>query len=97
MPWGEVYAGATLVDTYLAELATHSWDLATATGQTLTDDHLAVTALQAARAMLRPEHRNMLAEGSPFGSEIEPPDASAWERLAAFIGRHPRRGPSTAQ
>jgi hypothetical protein len=28
MPWGEEYTGATLVDMYLAELATHAWDLA---------------------------------------------------------------------
>jgi hypothetical protein len=28
MPWGEEYAGATLVDMYLAELAAHAWDLA---------------------------------------------------------------------
>ena len=33
MPWGEEYTGATLVDMYLAELAAHAWDLASATGQ----------------------------------------------------------------
>ncbi len=33
MPWGEEYTGATVVDMYLVELATHAWDLARATGQ----------------------------------------------------------------
>jgi uncharacterized protein (TIGR03086 family) len=90
MPWGEVYTGAILVDTYLAELATHSWDLAMATGQTLGDDALAEAALDAARAMLRPDYRNMIEDGSPFGPEIDPPPhATAWERLAAFMGRGP--------
>src|ERR1700686_4248296 len=27
MPWGEEYTGGTLVDMYVAELATHAWDL----------------------------------------------------------------------
>ena len=31
MPWGEEYTGASLVDMYLAELAAHVRDLATAT------------------------------------------------------------------
>ena len=33
MPWGEEYTGAALVNFYLAELTTHTWDLAAATGQ----------------------------------------------------------------
>ena len=33
MPWGEKYTGATVVEMYLAELAAHAWDLASATGQ----------------------------------------------------------------
>ncbi len=90
MPWGEAVEGAELVDTYLAELATHCWDLATATNQTLEDDDLAETALRAARASLRPDYRNMTEDGSPYGSEIQPPpDATAWDRLAAFMGRSP--------
>jgi uncharacterized protein (TIGR03086 family) len=90
MPWGEAYTGETLVDMYVAELTTHIWDLAVAMGQTLGDDDLAVTALEAARAMLRPDYRTMSGDGSPYGSEIEPPpDATAWERLAAFMGRAP--------
>ena len=92
MPWGEEYAGATLVHMYLAELAVHAWDLARATGQIdELDPALAVTALEGARAMIKPEYRDMVAPGSPYGEEVPPPpDADDWERLAAFMGRDPR-------
>jgi uncharacterized protein (TIGR03086 family) len=88
MPWGETYTGSTLVDMYLAELATHAWDLADATGLELPEKDLAGTALLAARAMLRPEYRNTMGKGNPFGSELAPtPGATPWECLAAFMGR----------
>jgi uncharacterized protein (TIGR03086 family) len=92
MPWGEEYTGTTLVDMYLAELATHSWDLASATGQIdRLDPSLAVAALEGARAWIKPRYRNMVAPGAPFGTEIDPPPgADDWERLAAFMGRDPR-------
>lgn len=92
MPWGETYAGSTLVDVYLAELTTHTWDLAAATGQLdRLDSDLAATALVAARSMLKPEYRNQLAEESPFGAEVQAPaDATPWELLASFMGRRPR-------
>jgi uncharacterized protein (TIGR03086 family) len=92
MPWGEEYPGATLVNMYLAELAAHAWDLALATGQLdRLDPSLAVSALDGARAMIKPEYRDMVATGSPFGAEVSPPpDADDWERLAAFMGRDPR-------
>ncbi|MHB8448894.1 MAG: TIGR03086 family metal-binding protein [Mycobacteriales bacterium] len=95
MPWGETYIGSTLVDMYLAELATHTWDLAAATGQLdRLDSDLAVTALDAARSMLKPEYRNQLAEGSPFGTEVQAPaGATPWECLAAFMGRQPQPTP----
>jgi len=90
MPWGETYTGSTLVDMYLAELATHAWDLADATGQELSADDLAGTALAGARAMLRPEYRNTMGKGNPYGSELTPPaGATPWEGLAAFMGRSP--------
>ena len=92
MPWGEEYTGATLLDMYVAELATHAWDLARATGQ--LDDlnpSLAVPALDGARAMIKPEYRDLVEPGSPFGAEVLPPPGSDdWERLAAFMGRDPR-------
>jgi uncharacterized protein (TIGR03086 family) len=97
MPWGEEYSGATLVNMYLAELAAHAWDLAFATGQLdKLDPSLAVPALDGARAMIKPEYRDMVAPGAPFGPEIAPPsDASHWERLAAFMGRDPRQRADT--
>ncbi len=92
LPWGEVYRGATVVDMYLAELATHTWDLAAASGQLARlDADLAGVTLDGARAMLKPEYRDLLAVGSPYGQERPAPDdATDWERLAAFLGRQPR-------
>jgi uncharacterized protein (TIGR03086 family) len=92
MPWGETYTGATLVNMYLTELAAHTWDLAVATGQLeRLDPGLAAPALDAARAMLKPEYRDMIGKGNPFGGEVTaPPDATDWERFAAYMGRTPR-------
>jgi uncharacterized protein (TIGR03083 family) len=92
MPWGEEFTGAFLVDMYLAELAAHTWDLARATGQIAElDSSLAVTALEGARATIKPEYRDMVEPGTPFGEEVPPPPgADEWERFAAFMGRDPR-------
>lgn len=92
MPWGEEYTGATLVDMYLAELAAHAWDLARATGHLARlDPSLAKPALDGARAMIKPQYRDMVEPGAPFGAEMpSPPGADDWERLAAFMGRDPR-------
>jgi uncharacterized protein (TIGR03086 family) len=92
MPWGEEYTGATLVDMYVAELAVHAWDLARATGQIgKLDPSLALPALEGARATIKPQYRNMVEPGAPFGAEFYPaPGADDWERLAAFMGRDPR-------
>ena len=92
MPWGEEYAAATLVDMYVAELAAHAWDLARATGHLdRLDSSLALPALDGARAMIKPQYRNMVEPGAPFGAEVPPPPgADDWERLAAFMGRDPR-------
>jgi uncharacterized protein (TIGR03086 family) len=92
MPWGAEYAGATLVDMYVAELAAHAWDLAVATGQVdRLDGCLAVPALEGAQAWIKPEYRNLVAPGSPFGSEVDvASDASDWDRFVAFMGRDPR-------
>jgi len=89
MPWGETYTGSTLVDMYLAELVAHTWDLAAATNQTPgCDQYLATAALVGAQAMLRPEYRDMMGVGNPFGAEQPTPDgATDLERFAAFMGR----------
>ena len=91
MPWGEMYTGATLVDMYLAELAAHAWDLARATGQIAKLDlSLALPALEGARAMIKPQYRDMVEPGAPFGPEVKPrADADDWEHLVAFMGRDP--------
>ena len=93
MPWGETYTGATLVDLHVTELAAHTWDLAASTGQLdRLDPGLAPSALQAARAMLKPGYRNSNSAGNPYGAEVEaPPDATDWERFAAFMGRQPHK------
>jgi uncharacterized protein (TIGR03086 family) len=80
------------VDQAIAEIAVHTWDLATATGQPTGDDALdpevAETALTLMRGALRPEFRGTEAEGKAFASEKHAPaDASAYTRLAAFAGR----------
>ena len=95
MPWGEEYTGTALVDMYLAELAGHAWDLARATGQLdKLDPSLARPAIEGARAMIKPQYRDMVGPGSPFGAEISPgPGAEDWARLAAFMGRDPRTTP----
>jgi uncharacterized protein (TIGR03086 family) len=92
LPWGEEYTGATLVDMYLAELATHAWDLARATGQIdALDPSVAAPALEGARTMIKPEYRDLVESGSPYGAEVPPPPgADDWDRLAAFMGRDPR-------
>jgi uncharacterized protein (TIGR03086 family) len=78
---GQVLAGINLLDT-----ATHTWDLATATGQdaTLPDD-VAVAALDASRAIVSAEIRP-----GRFGAEVScDPAADATARLVAFLGRTP--------
>jgi uncharacterized protein (TIGR03086 family) len=91
MPWGETYTGEFLVDMYLAELAAHAWDLAAATGQLdQLDSDLPVPALEGAHSMLKPEYRDLMGQGNPFGAEIAPPaGATTWDRFAAFMGRVP--------
>ncbi|MGA7834793.1 MAG: TIGR03086 family metal-binding protein [Acidimicrobiales bacterium] len=91
MPGGETYPGSALAGVYLVEIATHAWDLAFATNTiNLLDQELGEDALACAKATIRDDYRN--AEGNPFGPVVEPPaEATSWERLAAFMGRSPRR------
>jgi uncharacterized protein (TIGR03086 family) len=75
----------------IAELAVHSWDLATATGQRVRFPAEACeAALVWARTALRPQYRGDEASGKAFGPQVQiPNDAVAEDRLAAFFGRHP--------
>jgi uncharacterized protein (TIGR03086 family) len=78
---GHVLAGINLLDT-----ATHTWDLATATGQpaALPDD-VATAALEASRTIVSPEIRT-----GRFGPELPASDgATPTEALVAFLGRTP--------
>ena len=78
---GRVLAGINLLDT-----ATHSWDLATATGQPATlPEEVATAAMEASRATISPEIRP-----GRFGPEVDAPSgASATDELVAFLGRTP--------
>ena len=78
---GRVLAGINLLDT-----ATHTWDLATATGQrSALPDDVARAALEASLATITPEIRP-----GRFGPEIAvPADATPTDRLVAFLGRTP--------
>jgi uncharacterized protein (TIGR03086 family) len=78
---GRVLASINLLDT-----ATHSWDLAVATGQPadLPDD-VATAALQASEMIVTPELRP-----GRFGPEVGAPGTGGpTERLVAFLGRTP--------
>lgn len=69
----------------VAELAVHTWDLATAIGVAVAtlDPEVAETGLEFMRATMRPEQR-----APAFGPEQPaPPDAGPYTRLAAFAGR----------
>jgi uncharacterized protein (TIGR03086 family) len=78
---GRMLAGINLLDT-----ATHSWDLARATGQPAAlPDGVAIAALEASRATISPEIRQ-----GRFGPEVVvPDDADPTDRLVAFLGRTP--------
>lgn len=72
----------------LAELAVHSWDLATATGQPVDslDPEVAMVGLDFMRASLTPENRSRAFRPE----QPAPEDAGAYERIAAFAGRRTR-------
>ncbi|MFJ6616162.1 TIGR03086 family metal-binding protein [Kitasatospora sp. NPDC091335] len=84
-PWGEV-PGAAAVGGYLMEVATHSWDIATALGNGFAlDDDLARAALAVARSVMPAGQR---PPGAPFGdARPAPEDADAQTELAAWLGR----------
>ena len=76
---GEMYASINVLDTLA-----HAWDLAIATDQDATiDDDLATFTLGLCEQIIRPEIR-----GGRFDDAVPTsPDASATERLVAFLGR----------
>lgn len=79
-------AGQPGPDWQTAELAVHSYDLATALGQPTDelDVDVAERGLAFMRANLKPEMRS-----TAFGPEQPAPSgADAYQRIAAFAGRH---------
>ena len=78
---GQVLAGINLLDT-----ATHTWDVAIATGQPAElPDAVAEAALEASHTIVSAELR-----AGRFGPEVAAPKgAAATERLVAFLGRTP--------
>ena len=71
-----------------AELGVHTWDLVQALGRSVPlDDEVAERGLAFMQQGLTSDNR-----GEAFGPEVEAPEgAGAYERLAAFAGRNPRR------
>ena len=76
-----------MLNMLLMEYIGHSWDLSRACALSWEhDEGDAVIALEAARMIVQPEHR----QSSMFGPEVEVgPDASALDKLAGFVGRDP--------
>jgi uncharacterized protein (TIGR03086 family) len=84
MPFGEV-PGAAGAGFATLELFQHGWDVARASGQQIDFD-TDVTEVAAATAQFMPAEQVRVA--GVFGAESScPPDASAEDRLAAFLGR----------
>ena len=87
-PFGHV-PGQLFIGIRPADVLTHAWDLAVATGQsTDLDPELATEQLAAVRAVVGPQFRGPgkpFAEEQPCSSERAPAD-----QLAAFLGRKVR-------
>ncbi len=77
---------ANVTDINLLDTATHTWDLATATGQpSALPDDVAVAALEASLATITPEIRR-----GRFDPEVAAPaGATPTDLLVAFLGRTP--------
>ncbi|QKV79467.1 TIGR03086 family metal-binding protein [Amycolatopsis sp. Hca4] len=89
-PLGEV-PGVFLVHMRVNEYLAHGWDIADATGQPRDlAPELAARALEQWRSRFGTAPRQA---GGPFGPEVEPEgEATAADRLAAFLGRKAVRG-----
>ena len=88
LPWAEM-PGRVALPIYTSEVTTHTWDLATATGQTPMWDDEVVAVSRAAMAAALPAE--MRVEGVPFGAVVPvSADASPIEHLVAWVGRNPR-------
>lgn len=86
MPWGDV-PGAALVNFMSIEQIAHGWDLARATTQQSPfDDKLVEIALGLAH---RYDDDSIRVPGMFAPAVAVPDEAPVFDRLAAFLGRHP--------
>jgi uncharacterized protein (TIGR03086 family) len=87
LPWAEL-PGSAQLGGYTNEVAVHTWDLATATGQRpVWDDQMVAVAFSAITQMLPDEHRpdvGVFDDAVAVGD-----DAAPIERLVAWNGRQP--------
>jgi uncharacterized protein (TIGR03086 family) len=92
LPFGTL-PGAAALATYTGEVSTHTWDLATATGQRPAwDDEVLARALPAIHAKLPADGRG---PGIPFGPVVPvAEDAPLIDRLVAWQGRDPSWTPA---
>jgi uncharacterized protein (TIGR03086 family) len=87
LPFG-TKPGRVALAVYTAEVTTHTWDLAVATGRTVVwDDEVVLAALAAVRELLPPGGR---PPAVPFADEVPvTDDAAPIDRLVAWQGRDP--------
>jgi uncharacterized protein (TIGR03086 family) len=87
LPWATL-PGAAAIGGYTGELATHAWDLATATWRRdQLDEDLAVQVLPLVRQFVPAEQRGGHV---PFGPVVQvAEDAAPYDQLAAWQGRKP--------
>lgn len=103
LPWAEMSGGPTLA-MYTSEITTHTWDLATATGQQPAwDDTVLEVALAAIQQALPAEGRmaafeavfaqmppELRDDGYPFAEAVPvPADAPLIDQLVGWNGRRP--------
>jgi uncharacterized protein (TIGR03086 family) len=91
--WG-AFDGSTVARVYAQELIVHAWDIAASIGVTaLLDPALAEGCMVFAEEFMAPFPRG---GEMPFEAIVPvPADASAYEKLAGFLGRQPS-GPAAA-
>ena len=92
LPFGTL-PGRAAFATYVSELTTHAWDLASAIGRRdLLDGSLAVAGLATMKVGLPAEPRG---GPIPFGPVVDvADDAPAYDQLAGWVGRDPAWTPS---
>jgi uncharacterized protein (TIGR03086 family) len=88
LPFGE-FPGSIFVMVAANDTFTHGWDLAKATGQSTNLDPAIATQLLQFAQVIPDEFRGPDGQ-APFGPKVDVPDsASAADKLAGFMGRHP--------